>query len=37
MIALYKHNNELIFDEIFYLTGLTNVYREEKDKEKSIV
>lgn len=37
LIALYKHNNELVFDEIFYLTGLTNVYREEKDKEKSIV
>ena len=37
MIALYKYNNELIFDEIFYLTGLTNVYIEEKDKDKSIV
>lgn len=37
LIAVYRYNNEIILDEIIYETGLTNTYKGQSDKDKSIV
>jgi len=37
LTGVYLYNNELILDEVLYKRGLTNTYKEKKDKEKSIV
>ena len=37
LVAVYQMDNKLIFDEIFYLKGLTNIHKSEWDKERSIV
>lgn len=36
-VSIYLYNNELILDERFYEKWLTNVYKDESQKEKSIV